>query len=329
MAFMARGRGNDSAGRRRGRRGATPAPRGSKTSRDGAGALDLPGMALLRVICLVLEDVTLLDLSLVCREWSEVVRLNVCWERKKIFICNRALSQTTLRSWYPRWSLGVVEMTYGQRDMLVAPRQQAHTVHHPWGVPPGLSRARSWVRIEINDTSWLLSLTRYRGPDDVWLLQDSSARRFDMGILVGWTSAASHDEYAHMVNGILRGRAGPGDSWLATTLYTRRMLEENIPLAVHSRTMPTTARFDESSPYVVHLSLDRAGHSFKVWTKHHAEQVDLRQSIPEDLELRVFVAAPSRCNNSPCRAQDVPDVRLGATRYKQGAAGLSSTLSSG
>ena len=124
-------------------------------------------MALLRIVCLVLEGVTLLDLSLVCREWSEVVQRDECWERKRIFICNLALSQTTLRAWYPRWRLGYVNMTNGQRDMLVAPRQQTHAVYHPWGSPPGRPRARSWVRIEIYGRALLLSFTRFRGPGDV------------------------------------------------------------------------------------------------------------------------------------------------------------------
>lgn len=120
-----------------------------------------------------------------------------------------------------------------------------------------------------------------------------------------------------MVNRMDSGRPVPGDYWLATTLYTRRMLEDNYPLAVHSRAMPVTACCDENCPHVVHLSLDRAGHSFKVSTAHREGQVDLGQTIPEDLELRVFVAVPCRCNSSQCRAQNVPDVRLGATRFEQ------------
>ena len=281
-----------------------------------AGASNLPDVALLRIICLVLNDINLLALSLVNREWSEIVRSEECWNGKTVFICNRVLDRQTLRAWYPRWRLGVVEMTYEQRGMLMGLQHQTHLVCHPWRAPPGRPLGRSWVRARVHGSEYLVSITRFSGPDDVILFQDTSTCRLGGAIQVGWTSASNHDEYTQLCDRMHLGRARPDDIWLASTLCSRNTLEVDMPSALRSLLLAASACFDESSPVVARLFLDRAGHAIRVRTECGESQMDFQYPVPEDIELRVFVSVPCTGSNRRCRVKNLPDVQC-ATMFRQ------------
>ena len=74
--------------------------------------------------------------------------------------------------------------------------------------------------------------------------------------------------------------------------------------------------FDESSPVVARLFLDRAGHAIRVRTECGESQMDFQYPVPEDIELRVFVSVPCTGSNRRCRVKNLPDVQC-ATMFRQ------------
>ena len=273
---------------------------------------------LLKILWLVLDDLSLLALSLVCRRWSEAVRIADVWKQKEIYIVNRPLRQETLRNWYPRWRMGRVAMTYNELDMLEDPRLQTHVLHHPWGAWRRLpSNPRCpWHVLPMAEQTRAWVLTAYRAPLQATVMKDPSARRLGAPIRVGWTTAANHHELSQMVQRVAAGRARPSDVIMAVDLCPVSLFEETFETVWDPDLPELPLCFDDAGQNIADLAFDPLGRTLTVRTDCNGEEElhMVGEPLPRDATLRLFVSAPWSISFPFAPHQVLPDVRV-ASQY--------------
>ena len=275
--------------------------------------------ALLKILWLVLDDLSLLVVSLVCRRWSEAVRLAEVWKQKEINIMNRPLRQETLRSWYPRWRMGRVAMTFKELDMLEEPRLQTHVLHHPWaacGRRPYNARC-PWVLLPMGEQTCAWVLTAYRAPLEATVMQDPSARRLGAPVRVGWTTAANCDEFAQMAQRVAVDRARPSDVIMSVELCPVSLFEETYATVWDPALPGVPLCFDDASQNIADLAFDPIVGTVRVRTECNEEEEVLDmvgEPLPRDATFRLFVTAPWSMIFPFAPHQVLPNVRV-ASQY--------------
>ena len=260
-----------------------------------------------------LDDVNLLQLSLVCLHWSTIVCQEECWARKQVCIAGRPLCKNTILAWFPRWRLAHVVMTFSQKDALTKPISQAHAVRHHWGVYPVRPGCDAWHQVKLNGIPWLVCITAERGPTLARVMQyqilGGQVTKFHRPTTLGWTSATRPEEFAAMCSRISNGRSRITDVVVATTLcptgYWSRLL-----LALQSARMraptPQPLCFDDGCPIIGTFALDRARRTIRVCAGRNGfcEVNFVGGPIDESAALTFFVAVP--CGQEPAGAPPQP-----------------------
>ena len=274
--------------------------------------------ALLKILWLVLDDMSHLALSLVCRRWSEATRLPEVWKQKEIYTVSRHLRQETLRSWYPRWRMGRVHMTFNEYDMLEAPGEQTHVLHHPWRTwarRPSNPRC-PWRVVQMGQQTCAWVLTAHRAPLEATVMQDPSSRRLGTYIRIGWTTAANYHEFSQMAQRITAGRARPPDAILTVELCSVSFYERAFETVWGPARPGLPLCFDDAAQNIAILAFDPLGGTLRVRTECNEEvELDLVGGpMPVDAALRLFVTAPWPMSSPFAPHQVLPDVRV-APRY--------------
>ena len=270
--------------------------------------------ALLKIMWLALDDRNLLTLSLVCKRWSEVVRVPEVWKQKEIYMVNLPLRQETLRSWYPCWRMGRVAMTFKEFDMLEEPRLQTHALHHPWGAWGRLpSNPRCpWLLLPMGGQTCVWVLTAFRAPLQAKITQDPTAHRFGAPIRIGWTTAANRDEFSAMAQRVAVGLARPTDVMAAVDLCPLSLFEETFGIVWDRRLPGLPLCFDDASQNIADLAFDPVARTLRVRTEcNDEEELDMvGEPLPRDATLRLFVTAPWMVGFPFGPHHVLPDVRV-------------------
>ena len=305
------GGGGAAAGGRggRGKGAADGNPDGDDNGSTDVALADMQDDALVVIMRFALEDYCLLALSLVCRRWSELVRLEDVWEGKVIDFVDRPRAIETLREWYPRWRRAMVEMTYAEKDALVSPNVQRHLIFHPWAGCP-------WEGTVIDGQQWLLCLTRCRGPLDAHVFQDlADSEAFTAPILLGWTSATSHREVTLISKRIRAGTTRASDVLMAIAMCPASLFEELYRDDIHDVEDPPPC-FHDNSPWIGRMQFNVEDSSVTIHTAINEEETShlVGERIQYYDELRFFVAVQTNARARRARMR-LPRVSLRPTLY--------------
>ena len=260
---------------------------------------DMQDEALSKIIWHALDEVTLLQVSLVCRRWSIVVCQEESWARKEVYIASLPMPESAIVAWFARWRQALVIMTYAQKDSVPKPIAQVHAIVHPWGVYSNGSRCTSsWHKIWLSATPWRVCMTAQRGPRSARVIQypmgDGNTARFQRPITLGWTSAACPEEFALICSRIARGRSRAADVIVATTLYPEGYWSRLLVALRATGIDPPASRpisFDEHSEALGTFILDRARRTIQIDTGLCGGEVNCSGGpIGEGTPLAFFVA---------------------------------------
>ena len=283
---------------------APPPARALGPAREQMSGLEDGALGLIFQFALLQENA--FSLSLVCRQWRDVVREPFCWAGKVIKITVAALAREDLEAWLPRWRFAkLICMSCSQMDLLAAPPAAPHAIVHQWkteflrdGGPLGV-----WRETVIDAEPWLVCLTDDRVPDHMVVLQHRNPRGdadFREAVWLGWTSAAYVDELAAMSTRIESGRARQSDVVLGVTMLPLSQWERAVIVSMLRGRAPVgdpPTCFDDDATKMVDLRLDRACGALRLNTEFngpHMVQMSGALRRSRGVPLRFFFAVPDR-----------------------------------
>ena len=295
------------------------------SDRRGAGSVNSVSTSLsiaddymlCKIIWHVLDLISLIPISRVCRRWSQLARQADCWAGKRVHIGDLSLYGLKLQEWCNIWRLADVLMIYPQKDSLQSVPLRTHLVRHPWSCD---NQCRPWTRIVSESRGeWMACVTRHRGPEGACLIQvhnvNGITQHIETPVCLGWTTAANPSSLAIMSDRYSARNTRQGDLILELSLLPLGSSPTQIAaeLSGEAAILSPPINFDVSGSILASVRLDRARRTISFGSAWDEDDNMFRDegecefpgaAITDDMNLNFFIATPMD------RARDLPRTRL-------------------